>query len=398
MLAEAHAQRRRGEYDEAINLCTRVLRQEPEHADALALLGDIYRELGNYREALGWYQLAVQHNPGRPAIQKRLDEMIERVFPGSAAGDQRPLPPASAQAALATPPAARASRGSAAAGVLARLQPIHVVIGCTVLAMLVMLVVFMASGFGQHPAPKPKSAPTASAPKETPTESPVADQPTTMVPPGDSVESGDTPSANTVTPNTATERPVTTAERPTTTAERPTPPAVRPAQPVSPISPPSPLANIAPPVVAPAANAQALTSEALEKQTQQLKTLLDSVAKSGKLQITVNDVSIDPRTGVVSIDYAIPRMINNGETKKGLLYAGFNLIWSTLRQSTEPRTFTLHGSAYVGTSRNLTTALVADVTWQQMEGAHNAGDYRAIQQFLTNPWWRDDLAGVPVEK
>jgi hypothetical protein len=114
--------------------------------------------------------------------------------------------------------------------------------------------------------------------------------------------------------------------------------------------------------------------------------------------MTVSSVTIDPRSGVVRIDYAIPRMLNNAETKKGLLFAGFNLIWATLRQSTDPRAFTLHGSAYVGTSRALTTALVADVTWQQMEAAHNAGDYRAIQQYLTNPWWRDDLAGVPVEK
>lgn len=383
LLAEAHAQRRRGEYDEAINLCTRVLRQEPEHPDALALLGDIYRELGNYREALGWYQLAVQHSNGRPAVQKRLDEMIERVFPGNAASAQRPLPPPSA---LQQPPTSRA-RQAAGPSLLARIQPVHVVILFAVLAMIGVLIVILASGHHaaadtQKPPPRKATTPIAENDGNSAVVMPPT-QPSVSTPQPDAVESG----PNATTPSTPI-RPTPTANPPVT--QPPTPTGTSPATGNIPLP-----STISPP--APAAN-PSLTSESLEKQTQQLKALLDSVAKGGKLQYTVNGVEIDPRTGVVRIDYTIPRMENPAETKKGLLYAGFQLIWATLRQSTEQRTFALRGSACVGVTRTVTTALVADVTWQQMENAHSAGDYKAIQQYLTNPWWRDDLFNIAVGK
>ncbi|HOS42491.1 MAG TPA: tetratricopeptide repeat protein [Armatimonadota bacterium] len=367
-LAEAHAQRRRGEYDEAITLCTRVLRHDPENPDALALLGDIYRELGNYREALGWYQLAVQHSPDRPAMQRRLDEMIERVFPGTGGGAPLPLAPSGRPARR--PGASR----DGLVRLLARLQPIHVVIAFAVLAMLGMGIVMIA-GAGRSAAPPPRPTPPATETSETGSAvvMPPSTNPPVMTPPPDRVE------ANEETEPAPRPRPAPT----------PTPPATTPVTPPGAITPPA--TEMAAPPAAPA-----LSSEALEQQTQQLKTVLDAVSTTAKLQITVTAVLLDPRTGDLRIDYTIPRMVNPAETKKGLLYAGFQLIWASLRVSTHPRTFTLRGSAYLADNRAVTTALLADVTWQQMEGARSVTDYTTIQRYLTNPWWRDDLTDVAL--
>ncbi|HPM25336.1 MAG TPA: tetratricopeptide repeat protein, partial [Phycisphaerae bacterium] len=271
LLAEAHAQRRRGEYDEAITLCTRVLRHDPENPDALALLGDIYRELGNYREALGWYQLAVQHSPDRPAVQRRLDEMIERVFPGT--GGSAPLPLATAGRPTRRPGSSR----EGLVRLLARLQPIHVVIAFAVLAMLGMGIVMIASTGRPAARPQPRSAAPTTEPNGAGSAEvmPPSTNPPVMTPPPDRVEASEEPA-----PRPANTRPTAANPRPTTTPA--TPPTTSTTTPVTPgaITPPATTVNTPPAT-------PALSSEALEKQTQQLKTVLDAVSKTAKLQITV---------------------------------------------------------------------------------------------------------------
>jgi hypothetical protein len=306
--------------------------------------------------------------------------MIERVFPGTGSSAQPSLP-------TARRPVVRASRSrEGLVRLLARLQPVHVVIAFAVLAMAAVSVVLIAGG--SRPAAQPADHPAAPVTEEHAASSavvmPSSTNPPVVTPPPDRVEANETPRPPVqATPRPTTTRPAATTQPATTHA---TPLPVSPGA----ITPPASETAPTPPAV------PALSSEALEKQTQQLKTVLDSVSKTAKLQITVNTVLLDPRTGDLRIDYTIPRMVNPAETKKGLLYAGFQLIWASLRVSTNPRTFTLRGSAYLADNRAVTTALLTDVTWQQMEAARHVTDYTTIQQHLTNPWWRDDLANVAL--
>ena len=64
-------------------MCVRIVRMDARNFPAHSLLGDLYRDQGNHREALGWYKLAVQLEPGNEIVRRKLDEMIDHVFQGA---------------------------------------------------------------------------------------------------------------------------------------------------------------------------------------------------------------------------------------------------------------------------------------------------------------------------
>ena len=61
LLAEANLLRTWGQHRRDDRVCTRILRLDP-NGSTHSLLGDLYRDEGNYREALGWYKQAVNIN------------------------------------------------------------------------------------------------------------------------------------------------------------------------------------------------------------------------------------------------------------------------------------------------------------------------------------------------
>ncbi|MHB9024632.1 MAG: tetratricopeptide repeat protein [Armatimonadota bacterium] len=383
LLAEANLCRLRGQYDEAISVSTRILRLDSSNAAAHSLLGDIYREQGNYHEALGWYKLAVQLNPNSHADRAKLDEMIDHVFQGAARSEGRvphlvapPPPPVEGKT--------RRPAGAALQQLLLQVQPIHIVVTFTVLAAALAVVLLIklqgASSSASGPTrPTPATPSAATAPATTgPASTPPA---RVTAPPPDKVESGNNDRGLasfgiTVQPSGGEN---------TSSSSPPTP---------APVSTGPPVVREVPPLTPPGAQS-AISSESVAAQTDELKAALDQQIRELPLRVsTVKSVTIDPRSGNAMIDYIIPRMAGPTETKQGLLYIGVNLVWTAMEKNTVLRSFTLRGFAPSPPNYPPTLAFIADLTPAQAQAVRSTSDYAVVQSFLTNPWWRSDLTNA----
>lgn len=78
-LARANLLRMRGCWQEAEAECERVLRRDPSNATAHSLLGDLYQDQGRTADAIRWYQMALDLDPGRVADRARLDRARESL-------------------------------------------------------------------------------------------------------------------------------------------------------------------------------------------------------------------------------------------------------------------------------------------------------------------------------
>jgi hypothetical protein len=395
LLSEAHVLRMQGQVDEAIALCTRVLRMDPANAAAPSLLGDIYREQENYREALGWYKLAVQLNPHNTADRRKLDEMIDRVFRGA-----RPEADGTAVLAInpnATPPPAGQYHPAPAErrNLLAHIQPIHMVIACTIIAMAVGLLLMLGAGHEARsnagaptqpivqPAHGAEPAPVAPTGTEPATGSAVVADPQVpdatprVSPPApDKVESGGTripglPGLIIMRDNGKT-----------SIKKDPNPPALTNPN-TAPEIPPYPVSD------------GPLSADEVARHTQRMQAAMQLRLKEKAPYAVLRTFTLDPRTATATIDYTIPRTQSTLTAKQALLYIGFNLVWAGLDASRSVKTFTLRGYAY-GAGTEPTLAFIADVLPQQADTARGAGDYRSIAGYLGQPWWRADLAPVAL--
>ena len=132
----------------------------------------------------------------------------------------------------------------------------------------------------------------------------------------------------------------------------------------------------------------------IERLTETLKPALERALKASKLPSMLDDVTIDPRSGGVTITYTIPRMAGPTETKEGLIYTGFQLIWAATTEDEDLRSFTLRGFAYPPADRRAAVAMIADVTAADAAEARNASDYLTVQRYLDHCWWRTDLVAA----
>ena len=80
MLFQANVLRLRRQYDLAEAQCSEVLRREPENAEAHSILGDIARDGGDDQDAIQWYKMALDLNPGNATDRKKLEAAIDRVY------------------------------------------------------------------------------------------------------------------------------------------------------------------------------------------------------------------------------------------------------------------------------------------------------------------------------
>jgi hypothetical protein len=80
MLVTANVLRLRRQWALAEAKCSEVLQRDAENAAAHSLMGDITRDQGKLREAIEWYKMALDRNPGSAADRKKLDALIDRVF------------------------------------------------------------------------------------------------------------------------------------------------------------------------------------------------------------------------------------------------------------------------------------------------------------------------------
>ena len=370
LLAEANLLRIRKQLDEAIAICTRVLRLDPANATAHSLMGDIHRDEGDYREALGWFKLAVQLNPDNPADRKKLEEMIDHVFPG---GKQVVTPTDMESGNGETPSSADAPPPflwrPALREFLYKITPTQVIITSTVLAVLVMIAILLM--FNDRPSMAKK--PTGTTPMITT----VQPQVTNVTPPTDPGKT------LVISPETPTPTPLLNNTTPT-----PVPP--------SPTDKADPnVVHVIPPFQPQAK--QHMTAEQLEQATTQIRTAMENHLKNLKLQTALREVSLNPATNVLTIKYEVPLMKGPAETKEGLLYSGFELIWVVDNHPVINITrYSLSGYGHLAQGQPAKLALYADVSPQQATDARNAADYATVAKAMSNVWWHDDIANADL--
>ncbi|GIV05224.1 MAG: hypothetical protein KatS3mg016_0799 [Fimbriimonadales bacterium] len=74
-LARANLLRMQGKYEEAIEVCRRILGRFPSNETVHALLGDIYADQGKYEDAIQWYELLVELAPGNAHHMAKLHNL-----------------------------------------------------------------------------------------------------------------------------------------------------------------------------------------------------------------------------------------------------------------------------------------------------------------------------------
>lgn len=383
LLTEASELRVRCQYDEAIGLCARVLRQDPTHGPAHTMLGDLYAAQGNYREALGWYKMAVNLQPENATLRKKLDETIDLVFQTvgrtEATAASMPVLPARQQANLHR--------------MLANIQPTHVVIACTVLFMVLGVAIFLQqssapaqpdSRVNRNSARSTHDDPAATTPgvgESNTLSSATNTQSQITAPPADGVENPD-PSVMVFTPAPKPQANNSTA---------------RPAYPTARPDAGDPSTAEVPPFNPAGANS-VLTPEEVEKQAVELKVALEKALRGSKLSsATLQEAIIDPRTRQATFRFTVPPMTGPAETKKGLLYVAFNLAWAAMKQNNSLQSFNLLGYATQQGKSEPALALIGDLTPLQAQQAMSAGDYQAVVSYLNNPWWRADLSTASLQ-
>ena len=389
LLAEANLMRIRKRLDEAVALCTRVLRLDPANATAHSLMGDIYQDKSNYREALGWYKLAVQLDPTNSQDAKKLDSTIGRVFEGEKKGrigkvktninaDEGeqveiidltdPLEPAVE------------SRNTILLKIrllLQKITPAHVIISSIVIAMVVVIIILLADNSQRQPAKVTRVTAKNSQSKienqKVPNIVPVTRPNSDGAIPGLGVKI--VPKDDNKATNNSVDSPPT-GNNSSNNEETAT------------SVPPFPLNG-----------KHNMTGAQLKKITDDLNSALLAALKNAQLSsIVLRNIEIDPRTMVLSLEYEIPPMKTDTETKQALLYAAFYLVWEAQGTNRDLRAFNVSGYAHpAGAPKDpLSKALLADIVPQQANDARAVGSYKEVVKYLSNSWWRDDLIDAEV--
>jgi hypothetical protein len=76
LLARANLLRMRGQWDEAVAVCTQALLRAPRSATAHSLLGDIYDAQDKHEDSRQWYRMAVEIDPANAADRAKLDRVV----------------------------------------------------------------------------------------------------------------------------------------------------------------------------------------------------------------------------------------------------------------------------------------------------------------------------------
>jgi hypothetical protein len=80
ILSAANLSRMRGNWQAALDKCVEALRLDPTSATAHSLVGDIYADQGKSDEAIQWYQMALDLDPGNAADRSKLDRLKNPVI------------------------------------------------------------------------------------------------------------------------------------------------------------------------------------------------------------------------------------------------------------------------------------------------------------------------------
>jgi hypothetical protein len=287
-------------------------------------------------------------------------------------------------------------------------QPVHIVIGTTVLAVAIVavLVHFMqGNATRNHPAQAAKGG--ARAVSYLNDDQLNGKGSATMAPPVTGQETANPPATGTSEgPQTIAGLPgvVVTPGRPkqnaassaTNTSMKGGTSSVPPGSALPPtIATPNKGGNEVPPF-SPLASNNSSGGTDVDTQVSLLKPVLEDRLKNSKLPATLDSITLDPRTNSLTLKYTIPNTPQADDKKKLLLYTGFQLLWAAAEQNKSFAYFTLRGYASEGSQSAPTLALIADVSMQQTDAARSIRDYHSILPYLSNPWWRPDLKAIAL--
>jgi hypothetical protein len=85
-LVTANVLRLRRQFDLAEAQCSEVLRSDPRNAGAHSVMGDIARHRGKLKDAIEWYKLALDLDPGNVSDRRKLEAVIDKVYPREKVG------------------------------------------------------------------------------------------------------------------------------------------------------------------------------------------------------------------------------------------------------------------------------------------------------------------------
>lgn len=350
LLARANLLRMRGQWDEAVAVCTEALRRAPESATAHSLLGDIYEAQSKTDDALQWYGMAVDLDPYSQTDRAKLDRLLQLQ-------NARLL----ADAATTPPQPQHAPRASAAdrslqwfdrvfppnkAETVARL--IWALSG--VVALLIVLAagfLFLANRNGEANGPAGGDAPLVSGGAGA--------EPVVMQPP------------------------VTSAAPPRDLAP---PPAPRGSE-------NKPVAARTTPAEGPASPAPPSSGQA---------ALPAAITRALPAGVTLSDARTDPRNANVLLEIALPLAPDEASpmARARVLRAAILAVRAAAAaDATLQRALvrvSLRPSGQDATS-DAGLAFIGDTTVAAVKGADAAGgDDAALQALFTNPWWSPALA------
>jgi hypothetical protein len=391
-LIEANVLRLRKDFDAAIEHCTLILRQDPVNAPAHSLLGDIYRDKGDFREALGWYKLAVHLDGSNTTDRKKLNEMIDRVFQGAERQHAR--------GTVEEPPPPPVNLVESVRGAILKVQPVHVALASAGLMVLVVSFVWLITSLSahSHATTGNPTKPTGTAPSFSNLPLPTPNgmtSPLISPPAPDVIEigrnpntlGGTTPGAN-GTSQPRTIRPTTQPGNASTTTT--TPPENTTTTPT----------NIQPTVVKPypignEVTETTVTGDALRDD---LQVAIDQSALPG---VTVRSTNIGPSTDKqdeqqLTIEFVVPVLDDPARTKRALIFAGLHLTWAAMDKRKDLPHFYLRGFTDGVKGADPSLAFLANITQAHAEDAKPVTDYSTMLKYLDLPWWNQSLANVQV--
>ncbi len=76
LLSRAQLLKTRGQWEEAVAVCTDAVRRSPASPSPYSLLGDIYHAQNKTDDALHWYRMALERNPRLPDILEKHDTLL----------------------------------------------------------------------------------------------------------------------------------------------------------------------------------------------------------------------------------------------------------------------------------------------------------------------------------
>jgi hypothetical protein len=393
-LVEANLLKIKRKFVEAISVCAEVLRNNPENAAAHALLGDIYFDQQNFREALGWYKLAVKLEPLNENYKKKVNGLADKIF-----GADTPLGSKQKSSGWSKTPVTMSSDESPfekAKKWILSLSPALIITITTILFAIIggiVVITIFKPQSNENDVPPPVIAETTGNQPPAPdavinndgNKPPDNNMPTIVQPKPDVTENGDIPGL----PGIRIDK-----NNPPVTVQ---PPNITPTPNPSPGTGnnnlgPLPNDNGNGNAVIPNEEIQPLKPSDYESPKIDWKIMLNS-----DLKTQTNIGSIDRATdkdGRITIEYHISDNTVDLYSKKKILFTTQWILFSLSQHNYAGNIIVLNCTAPDKVRKTRTTVFFTDLTIDQAKIAISSRDYAVFANSIGKIVWRDDFNSI----